>query len=97
MLIPPYNHPDIISGQGTMALEFLEQVCRPQYLAGMLCCRLYLPAWGLVPSFSRAVLNRNFEAAVAVVRTIPSCCGSCPVGEVQSATSFDTSSFCVRR
>jgi threonine dehydratase/serine racemase len=24
-LIPPYNHPDIIAGQGTVALEFLEQ------------------------------------------------------------------------
>lgn len=23
--IPPYNHPDVIAGQGTMALEFLEQ------------------------------------------------------------------------
>lgn len=26
MLIPPYNHPHVISGQGTMALELLEQV-----------------------------------------------------------------------
>jgi serine racemase len=25
-LIPPYNHPDVIAGQGTIALEFLEQV-----------------------------------------------------------------------
>ena len=25
-LIPPYNHPDVIAGQGTAALEFLEQV-----------------------------------------------------------------------
>lgn len=25
-LIPPYNHPDIIAGQGTVALELLEQV-----------------------------------------------------------------------
>jgi threonine dehydratase/serine racemase len=25
-LIPPYNHPDVIAGQGTVALEFLEQV-----------------------------------------------------------------------
>ncbi len=24
--IPPYNHPDVISGQGTIALEFLQQV-----------------------------------------------------------------------
>lgn len=24
--IPPYNHPDVIAGQGTIALEFLEQV-----------------------------------------------------------------------
>jgi len=24
--IPPYNHPSIIAGQGTIALEFLEQV-----------------------------------------------------------------------
>ena len=24
--IPPYNHPDVIAGQGTVALEFLEQV-----------------------------------------------------------------------
>lgn len=24
-LIPPYNHPDVIAGQGTIALEFLEQ------------------------------------------------------------------------
>jgi threonine dehydratase len=26
ILIPPYNHPDVIAGQGTAALEFLEQV-----------------------------------------------------------------------
>lgn len=26
VLIPPYNHADIISGQGTMALELLDQV-----------------------------------------------------------------------
>jgi threonine dehydratase/serine racemase len=26
MLIPPYNHPDVIAGQGTAALELLEQV-----------------------------------------------------------------------
>ncbi len=25
-LIPPYNHPDVIAGQGTLALELLEQV-----------------------------------------------------------------------
>src|SRR5262249_9525096 len=25
-LIPPYNHPDVIAGQGTTALELLEQV-----------------------------------------------------------------------
>jgi threonine dehydratase len=25
-LIPPYNHPDVIAGQGTVALELLEQV-----------------------------------------------------------------------
>lgn len=25
-LIPPYNHPDVIAGQGTAALEFLEEV-----------------------------------------------------------------------
>ena len=25
-LIPPYDHPDIIAGQGTMAQEILEQV-----------------------------------------------------------------------
>lgn len=24
--VPPYNHPDVIAGQGTVALEFLEQV-----------------------------------------------------------------------
>src|SRR4051794_14360664 len=27
-LIPPYNHADVIAGQGTVALEFLEQVPR---------------------------------------------------------------------
>jgi len=27
-LIPPYDHPDVIAGQGTCALEFLEQVPR---------------------------------------------------------------------
>lgn len=26
VLIPPYNHPDVIAGQGTVAMEFLEQV-----------------------------------------------------------------------
>ncbi|GFH31730.1 PALP domain-containing protein, partial [Haematococcus lacustris] len=26
VFIPPYNHPGIISGQGTLALELLEQV-----------------------------------------------------------------------
>lgn len=26
VLIPPYNHPDVISGQGTAALELLEQI-----------------------------------------------------------------------
>jgi threonine dehydratase len=26
VLIPPYNHPDVIAGQGTVALEFLDQV-----------------------------------------------------------------------
>jgi threonine dehydratase len=26
VLIPPYNHPDVIAGQGSVALEFLEQV-----------------------------------------------------------------------
>jgi threonine dehydratase len=26
ILIPPYNHPDVIAGQGTVALELLEQV-----------------------------------------------------------------------
>ncbi|MCI0365497.1 MAG: pyridoxal-phosphate dependent enzyme [Phycisphaerales bacterium] len=28
-LIPPYNHPDIIAGQGTVALELLEQLTPP--------------------------------------------------------------------
>ncbi len=26
MLIPPFDHPDIVAGQGTLALEILEQV-----------------------------------------------------------------------
>jgi len=26
VFIPPYNHPDVIAGQGTVALEFIEQV-----------------------------------------------------------------------
>ncbi len=29
VLIPPYNHADVISGQGTMALELLQQVGAP--------------------------------------------------------------------
>src|SRR5215510_2637085 len=28
-LIPPYNHPDIIAGQGTVALELLDQAAPP--------------------------------------------------------------------
>lgn len=31
-LIPPYDHPDVIAGQGTVALEFLEQVPRLEVL-----------------------------------------------------------------
>ena len=31
-LIPPYNHPDVIAGQGTIALELLEQVPRIEVL-----------------------------------------------------------------
>jgi threonine dehydratase/serine racemase len=31
-LIPPYNHADVIAGQGTVALEFLEQVPRLEVL-----------------------------------------------------------------
>jgi threonine dehydratase len=43
VLIPPYNHPHVISGQGTMALELLEQV-------GMHvnCCRRRLLIWQAV-------------------------------------------------
>lgn len=26
-MIPPYDHVDVIAGQGTVALEFLQQVC----------------------------------------------------------------------
>ena len=32
VLIPPYNHPDVIAGQGTIALELLEQVPRLEVL-----------------------------------------------------------------
>lgn len=28
VFIPPYNHPSVISGQGTLALELAEQVRR---------------------------------------------------------------------
>ena len=28
-LIPPFDHPDVIAGQGTLALELLEDACEP--------------------------------------------------------------------
>lgn len=32
VLVPPYNHPNIIAGQGTVALEFLQQVPNLDYM-----------------------------------------------------------------
>ncbi len=32
VLVPPYNHPQIIAGQGTVALEFLQQVPNLDYM-----------------------------------------------------------------
>jgi threonine dehydratase/serine racemase len=54
-LIPPYNHPDVIAGQGTAALELLEQVSGLDALVapvggGGLVAGLALAAAGLAPS-----------------------------------------------
>jgi threonine dehydratase len=53
-LIPPYNHPDVIAGQGTAALELLEQVPRLDALVapvggGGLVAGLCVAAKGLDP------------------------------------------------
>jgi threonine dehydratase len=55
ILIPPYNHPDVIAGQGTAALELLEQVAGLDALVapvggGGLVSGLCLAARGLNPS-----------------------------------------------
>jgi threonine dehydratase/serine racemase len=54
-LIPPYNHPDVIAGQGTVALEFLEQVEELDALVapvggGGLISGISIAAKGLKPS-----------------------------------------------
>jgi threonine dehydratase/serine racemase len=54
-LIPPYNHPDVIAGQGTTALELLEQVSGLDALVapiggGGLMAGLTLAAKALAPS-----------------------------------------------
>jgi threonine dehydratase/serine racemase len=54
-LIPPYNHPDVIAGQGTTALELLEQVSDLDALVapvggGGLVAGLALAAAALAPS-----------------------------------------------
>jgi threonine dehydratase len=54
-LIPPYNHPDVIAGQGTIALELLEQVSDLDALVapvggGGLIAGLCLAARALAPS-----------------------------------------------
>lgn len=54
VLIPPYDHPDVIAGQGTAALEFLEQVPRLEVLVapiggGGLIAGLTLAAKALNP------------------------------------------------
>jgi threonine dehydratase/serine racemase len=54
-LIPPYNHPDVIAGQGTTALELLEQVSGLDTLVapvggGGLVAGLALTAAALAPS-----------------------------------------------
>jgi len=54
-LIPPYNHPDVIAGQGTLAVELLEQVSDLDALVapvggGGLIAGLCIAAKALMPS-----------------------------------------------
>src|SRR5262249_18440747 len=54
-LIPPYDHPDVIAGQGTVALELLEQVAELDVIiapvgGGGLVSGICLAARGLDPS-----------------------------------------------
>ncbi len=54
-LIPPYNHPDVIAGQGTATLEFMEQVANLDALVvpvggGGLLAGTCIAAKGLKPT-----------------------------------------------
>ncbi|EDO01380.1 hypothetical protein SS1G_03854 [Sclerotinia sclerotiorum 1980 UF-70] len=57
-LVPPYDHPDIIAGQGTMGLELQEQVRKLQFERGVIgalsCQDTGISVFGAEPEFQGA-------------------------------------------
>ncbi|KAK2038340.1 tryptophan synthase beta subunit-like PLP-dependent enzyme [Colletotrichum somersetense] len=62
-LVPPYDHPDIMLGQGTMGLELQEQV-RDLMAAGHSAERPTFNSTGLPPAASSAAAPRGLDAVM---------------------------------
>jgi threonine dehydratase len=65
VLIPPYDHPDVIAGQGTTGLELMDQ-CAAQNVVPdqvLVCCG----GGGLTTGVATAVKGRNADTAVWAV------------------------------
>jgi threonine dehydratase len=73
VMVPPFDHPDVILGQGTAALELLEQVATASQLSPALDA-IYVPVGGggLVAGTCLAMRGRN----VAVIGVEPKGCES---------------------
>ena len=63
--IPPYDHPDVIAGQGTAALEIVDQICAP------IDC-LITPVGGGGLLAGSAVVCRSLMPSVEVIGAEPS-------------------------
>ncbi|MEZ4699556.1 MAG: threo-3-hydroxy-L-aspartate ammonia-lyase [Rhodothermales bacterium] len=85
-LIPPYNHPDVIAGQGTVALELFEDV--PDLDALVVCCG----GGGLLSG--SAIAARAMAPACSVVGVEPEAgddaCRSFRTGTLQTVSHPDT-------
>ncbi|WP_413206900.1 threonine/serine dehydratase [Rhodospirillum sp. A1_3_36] len=65
VLIPPFDHPDVIAGQGTIGLEIMDQCAAQEVVPDqvLVCCG----GGGLTTGIATAVKGRNADTAVWAV------------------------------
>ena len=86
VFVHPFDHPDVIAGQGTLGLELLDQV--PQATTVVVCCG----GGGLVSGVAVAIKARRPDVRIVAVQAAGSAsfAGSLDAGEPRSVTQVDT-------